>query len=598
MFRQFLSKPRDTSDYSVANNLPEAPVQENHDGNTFGNGQPQEQVQDNDNGNTLEAGTPSATNDDDFVTGGRLVALVVALSITVFLMFLDTSIIATAIPRISDEFHFIQDVGWYMSIYQLTNAVFQPLAGKIYQLFNVRFWFVVFLVIFEIGSLVCGTAQSSAVLIGGRAIAGIGAAGLTSGALTIVAYAAPLNKRPSLTAFVMGLGQVGLALGPVVGGAFTSYMDWRWCFLVNIPIGVFACGLLLPIRVPGQASKPTPSMLFRKLHWELDLPGFILLSCAAALLLIAVQFGGVEMPWDSNIIIISFVGAGLIFILWLFWNRTMQNQALIPTTILKSPLFGAAFTQLSLLTIIFYASFFLPLYFQATRGVSPIQSGIYVLPSILAQIITLLIVGRVVELVGRVAPFAILAAAIGAGSNMLYYNLDVDTPTAKLVAFQIFNGFGRGLGMPIPVLAAQAAVQPSEIPLAVSFVTFVSSLGTAIALSVAGNVFNRSLVHALGEMGMGLSKMRFVLEAGATGFRDVVDEDEVLAVAIAYLRGIRKVFLLTFFFAVVGVFMAILMRDIDVRKRTAAVVREEEDGISLEPVTRGKEPPAAASGLT
>ncbi|KAL2127187.1 hypothetical protein VTI74DRAFT_11196 [Chaetomium olivicolor] len=520
--------------------------------NTISNNHPQAPTRDDDGGNTLEAGTPNATNDVQYVTGRSLGALVVTLSVVVFLIFLDASIISTAIPHITDDFHSVQDVGCYISSYQLTNAIFQPLAGKVYQRFNAKTWFIVFLLVFEAGSLTCGVAGSSALLVAGRAIAGMGAAGITNGALTIVAYAAPLNKRPSLTGSIMGLGQVGLALGPLLGGVFTSYVSWRWCFYINLPVGALASAILSQIRVPGQASKPTPWIVIRTLHWDLDLVGFVLLVGAAVQLLLAIQFGSATHPWNSATVLGLFCGALVTFLFWAVWNKACKNQGLIPMSILKKiPVWGAALTQLCLLTTVFCASFFLPLYFQAVRGVSPIQSGVDVLPSILTQVFTLMLASRLVELTGYVVPFAIVAGGVGIISNYLYSTLHVDTPIARWVGFQVLNGFGRGVGMPMPVLAVQLAVPPPDIPIALSFVTFVSSLGTALILACAGLIFNTYFGCALSNRGMG-DDIGAIMAAGATRFRDIISEDKISGVVLAYVSGIKQVFFFACLFAGLG----------------------------------------------
>ena len=158
-----------------------------------------------------------------FITGIPLYLVILATTLAAALLFLDTSIIASAIPRITDEFNSLPDVGWYGSAYQLGSAAFLPLSGKIYTQFSTKWSFLGFFTIFEFGSLLCGAAQSSVMLIVGRAVAGAGGSGLISGALTIIASCLPLDKRAVWTGVLIGISQMGIVLGPILGGALTEY---------------------------------------------------------------------------------------------------------------------------------------------------------------------------------------------------------------------------------------------------------------------------------------------------------------------------------------------------------------------------------------
>jgi hypothetical protein len=194
---------------------------------------------------------------------------------------------------------------------------------------------------------------------------------------------------------MMALSQTGIVLGPLLGGAFTHFATWRWCFLVNLPIGfVVVTGLLL-VRIPDQASKPRPWTVLRRLHLELDLPGFALLAPAAVQLLLALSWGGTKYAWNSESIIGLFCGSGVTALAWLAWNLYRGDDALIPFSILRvRATWSGALTQCFLLTIVYCVSFFLPIYFQAVRGASPMMSGVYILPGIISQLLMTATGGR------------------------------------------------------------------------------------------------------------------------------------------------------------------------------------------------------------
>ena len=167
--------------------------------------------------------SPETAKESTFITGFPLYLVILAITLAASLLFLDTAIIATAIPRITDEFNSLPDIGWYGSAYQLGSAVVLPLSGKIYTHFSTKWSFLGFFAFFEFGSLLCGAAQNSVMLIVGRAIAGAGGSGLISGALTIIASCLPLDKRAVWTGVLIGFSQMGVVLGPILGGALTQY---------------------------------------------------------------------------------------------------------------------------------------------------------------------------------------------------------------------------------------------------------------------------------------------------------------------------------------------------------------------------------------
>ena len=151
-----------------------------------------------------------------------------------FLAALDMTIIATAIPSITDEFHSLGDVGWYGSAFFLTIASFQAFWGKAYKFFPLKTAYLVSIAVFELGSLICAVSQDSITLIVGRAIAGLGAAGIASGVYIIIAFSAAPEKRAVFTGILGAVYGIASVVGPLLGGVFTQYATWRWCFYVNL----------------------------------------------------------------------------------------------------------------------------------------------------------------------------------------------------------------------------------------------------------------------------------------------------------------------------------------------------------------------------
>ncbi|KAI0106379.1 major facilitator superfamily domain-containing protein [Nemania sp. FL0031] len=433
---------------------------------------------------------------NDYLVGYKLWVLLMSTGLIFFVVLLDNSIISTAVPKITTEFHSLPDVGWYAGAYQLASSVLQPLTGKFYTYFPTKWTFLVFFFIFEVGSLLCAVATSSPFFIIGRAVAGLGVSGLLNGSLTIIAGAVPLQKRALYLGLVIGAGQIGLVIGPLIGGLFTQYVTWRWCFYINLPIGAAAGVLLALVRCPEQIVKaPFSLALVRRVIPQLDIIGFILFAPAAILLLLALQFGsGDTYAWNSSIIIGLFVGAGVAAILFLFWEWKAGDVAIIPFSMVGNRIVWASTLQyITLISAVFVGTQYFPIYFQAVKGVGPVLSGVYLLPSIISQILFVLLSGSLISKVGYYLPFAVFAgvgATIGSG---LISTWGPNTSTGMWIGYQILYGI-RGCGIQLAVVAIQHALPPKQSQLGVSFLVFCQTFSGAVFVVVGNTIFTQSLI--------------------------------------------------------------------------------------------------------
>jgi MFS family permease len=333
---------------------------------------------------------PHTSHDDKevFITGIKLYAVICAVTLVAFLMLLDMSIIATAIPRITTQFHSLPDVGWYGASYLLASCSLQPLAGKIYTIFNNKWTFLIFFSVFELGSLISGVATSSNMLIVGRAIAGMGSAGMTNGALTIIAACVPLQKRPIYLGFMMATAQTGIILGPLIGGLLTQYTTWRWCFYINLPLGGLVAAMLILISIPDKRAKSDEKLTYRTVAAKMDLLGFVVFAPAAIQCLLALEWGGTRYRWSSPTIIGLFCGAAGTLALFLFVEYRKGDSAMVPFFMIRQRIIACSSVLMFFFAgSMFILTYYLPIYFQAVRGATPTMSGVYLLPSVLTQII-------------------------------------------------------------------------------------------------------------------------------------------------------------------------------------------------------------------
>ena len=481
------------------------------------------------------------SDEPDYPSGAKLGIIVASLCLSVFLMALDNTIIATAIPKITDHFKALDDVGWYGSAYLLTTCAFQLLFGKLYTFFSIKWVYLTAIFIFEVGSVVCGAAPTSVALIIGRAVAGIGSAGIFSGALVIIAYAVPLVKRPIFTGIIGGMYGLASVAGPLMGGAFTDKVSWRWCFYINLPIGaVTIVGIVLFFKSPER--KNEESIGFRERAKQFDPIGTLFFIPCIICLLLALQWGGSKYPWSDGKIIALFVVFGVLAIAFVGVQLWKQETATVPPRILKkrSIAFGSWFV-FCLGASFFIFIYYIPIWFQAIKGTSAVDSGIRNLPMILGLVIISIISGIAITLLGYYTPFMIgssVLMALGAG---LLSTFKVNTGHSMWIGYQALFGLGVGMGMQQPLIAAQTVCDLDDVPTATAVTNFCLTLGGALFISVGQNIFTNRLLTNLAANVPDLDPS-IVLEVGATSLRNAVDPSNLVGVLSAYNDAIDQTF--------------------------------------------------------
>ncbi|KAF9700054.1 hypothetical protein EKO04_001716 [Ascochyta lentis] len=486
------------------------------------------------------------TEDNEHISGFKLYIALFSIISVFFLVLLDFSILSTAIPYITSDFQRLQDIGWYGSAYVLSSATLQPLSGKFYTYLNAKQTFLFFVMIFEIGSLLCAVSTSSTFFILGRAVAGMGSSGLENGALTLIAGAVPLHKRPLYNGIVFGVCQTGIVLGPLIGGALTQYVSWRWCFYINLPIGAVSSLFLFFTHIPDETLKPPFSFaLLRSIVPNLDLTGLALFVPTTLMFLLALEWGSTEHRWSSPTVIGLFAGSGVALILFGSWEWHVGERSLIPFHLVKRRIVWASTVQNASLFVNNYVGVnYVPIYFQAVKGVGPSLSGVYTLPSILTQLLCLIVSGA---LAGVPSMLAALTCTNMMGINLLQ-----------------------------AITSVQNAVTPAESPSVIAFMVFVENLSAAIFTIVGNAIFTQTLVKQVAVRAPSVSS-EAVLKVGgsAEAVRALLPpgSPELYGLLLAFSESVNAVFYLLSALAVVSFSAAWGMGWVDIRKKAPTTDR-------------------------
>ena len=334
-------------------------------------GRPQEQ---------LEIQSPSPEDDIIYPTGIKVWMAFASLCIVSLLFGLDLAIVATTVPTLTNYFKTVDDIGWYSSAYSLMTACFTFFYGKLYSLMSAKRVYLVSISIFEIGSLLCTLSKTSIMFIFGRAVAGIGAAGIITGSYVILSQLYPRHKRPKWITVLGSTQMLGIVSAPLVGGGLIDRLTWRACFGINLPLGVAAIVLVVfgyhDTVVHEGSNLPLKSKLQR-----FDWLGTMFMVPAISCLLLALQWGGIKFGWGDTRIIVLFVLSVGLLAAFAYRQHKLQEDATLPPRIImmRSVLAACWFSSCANATLT-VTEYYMSIYFQGIKGYTATQSGVHLTP--------------------------------------------------------------------------------------------------------------------------------------------------------------------------------------------------------------------------
>ncbi|KAL0935880.1 major facilitator superfamily transporter [Colletotrichum truncatum] len=499
-----------------------------------------------------QANVTLESNDEDqnFPPTITRALIVAALGLSLLIAALDATMVSTIVPTLSDEFQSVKDVGWYGSVYLLVMGATQPTFGKLYATFPSKIVFLTSLLLLEGGSLICALARNSGSFIAGRAIAGLGSAGCISGALIITAVVVPLQQRPMFTGILGSLEGVAVVLGPIIGGAIASHIGWRWCFWINLPIGGMLFIVLVLFFRPPNTLGEKESLKDRVK--QIDFVGGAGLIGSITCLLLALEWSSTESNWGDKRLIILLVVFGVSFISVGIHQHWLKEKATFPTRLLRNRSFASClwygFSLSSAQMVILY---YLPIWFQAIQGVSARESGVRLLPMVLALIISGVFAGIGASLLGYIPPFMIMGTVLASTGAGMLYTFKPETENAKWIGYQVLFGLGTGAGVQQSIVGVQVALAPADVPYGTAAIILVNTVGGSIFISVAQNLF-LTRIERLTELIPGVD--RATLLNRFSFIRELLTKDQFAVALQEYNSGIQNVFLLVIILSCLSTF--------------------------------------------
>lgn len=551
------------------------------------------------NASTSKLPTPQATAQEPHaVSKVRFVLIFLSLMLCVFLFALDQLIVATAIPKITDEFNSLTQVSWIANGFFLTLLAFNLAFAQWTAIFPSKHVALFAVAVFEIGSLLCGAAPNMPVLILGRAISGAGGAGIFNSALMILTEITTMQER----ARIFGLMGVNFAVasvtGPLIGGAFADHISWRWCFYINLPIGGIAFALMFllvktnPPYGRSASYKGYGRHMFQQLA-ECDWVGVAIVLAWGCVSVLALQEGGVTEAWNNGSVIAELVMIPVLAVVFVAWEIYLGDKAMLPMKLFKRrtvtlAVIIAIFTQGPFVFLVYY----LAEGYQALYHTSATRSGIELLPLIIVNVATLISAGRIIARTGRPYYVMILGPAIMTVGCGLLYSVKLSNSKSYPMGYSAFIGFGVGLVLQNVIICAQHEFhkEPQYVAIGTGAVTFAGFIGRLYGIGMAGSIFGNMIQKNIHKYAPNLApNVLKEVQNNANGVWTSVPEDQRQAVREAYLKTLNDVYLIGVPMGAIAVIAALCMRNVKMdfsHGRPAPAAKDAEEAPADAPAAK------------
>ncbi|OKL60564.1 hypothetical protein UA08_03943 [Talaromyces atroroseus] len=511
-------------------------------------------------GKELDSGKETASHQNSGepprLQGAKLILLLSCLFLGNFTIGFDSSCIGTLIVILTDQFDALQDIGWYQTTYLFTLCAPTLIMGRLYTLYSMKTLYVCSFAIFVVGSILTAASPTSTAFILGRAVSGLGAAGINSGMFIILAHAVPLKIQPIIFGICGAVECSALAFGPLISGSIAHADNWRINFWTIVGLG---CAVALGVSVSvdhlhqNADDKPSAAQRLKGLDWyglAIELPMTICL-------ILALQWAGTTYAWSNWRIILLLTVTGVLVILFFVVEHIGGSNSMISLPILRQR--NVAFSCVAgscNFAGLWVFSNYLPIYFQVVRGADTLHSALMYLPTTISMSVVALASGSFTSKIGYFNPALLFGSVLSVTGAALMATFKPNTSAARWIAYQIFYGIGIGMAFQPPLIALQTVLEKPLVPAALVLLTFVQMLSGIIFLSISQNVFldklTRNLVKNIPNFDPAIARQH-----GLSGLEGLVPIEYQSQVIRAYNSAIMDVFYIALGLVSVGLLAAL-----------------------------------------
>ncbi|KAL2062706.1 hypothetical protein VTL71DRAFT_5778 [Oculimacula yallundae] len=478
----------------------------------------------------------------------RLIAIMIALYLAMFITALDQTIVATAIPTIAHDLQSASGYVWIGGAYLLANAAAGPIWAKLSDIFGRKPIILIADGLFFVSSIGCAEAKSMRSLIVSRTFQGIAGGGLIPMVIITISDLFSVRSRSLYIGLMEVVWIVAGGVGPILGGAFTEKLTWRYAFWINLPVtGVAFIILFFYLDVHNPRTPLIEG--FKAIDWfgSLSIIGLVLM------LLLGLEFGGSTVPWNSPKVICLILFGCLMSVFFVYSEKKLAKYPIMPMNLFTNRSNAAALLLTLWHGMVYIAAeYYLPLYFQSVHLSSPLESGILVMPITTTEAIVGVFVGLAIHKTGNYLALIYGGVVMMLVGNGLYILFGVHTSLANIIGFQIVAGIGAGLLFQAPLIAIQASVHQDDMATGTATFGFVRTLATAISVVIGGVIFQSSMdmkVPSLGKAPTSLPmNVTSLLGDGGAGaniylVKGLQDKVQQLAVREAYAWSLRNMWI-------------------------------------------------------
>ncbi|KAJ2781578.1 hypothetical protein GGI15_003176 [Coemansia interrupta] len=535
----------------------------------------QKEVVQNEVSKDTETGEKDGAKDEEpLIKGKKMLGIMLALALSMFLAALDNTIVSTMLPKITEKFNALPLMTWIVSAYVVSSTALQPMYGKLCHIYGHRNVLLTAHAFFIVGSVICGASKSARMLIAGRAIAGVGGSGLMSLCFVVVGDIVPTAKSPMYISVFGMVWAIASVAGPLLGGVFADKTGFQWGFYINPIIQAPVIVLIIFfLRLPHPQGSAMEKIK------RIDFVGIAAVVIGIIMLQLGLTWGGQEFPWKSAAVIISLILGVLFLIGFVLIEWKLPAEPIMPLRLFKRRNASLMFiAQITFGMSFFLPIFYFPLYLSVVKNASAISSGLHLISCMLGISLTTIMSGILISKTGVYLPFIWAGVAINVTGLGLFVLLGSHPSNGILIGIPIVFGVGVGLAMQPMLSCAQNSVDQQDIATTTTLFMTIRMLGSAIGLAIAQSALQNDLAPRIVALAAKFPDSKDLISSitynqGAP-WTPGIPQDVHDGLIDAYVASMHKVYLIFLAFGGITFIISLFAKNVPLRKTIGASAME------------------------